>query len=170
MAHTVSLRQGARELGVALSTLQHHIKKGHVTLIDKKVDVEIARMQLAKHTDVEQSMRGKQNPGSGTDPDQENTPAGSPLWQAKEATERVRNELLKLELAQKRGELVKASDLEAAMAQKLTGAREAFLSLPDRLAPVLAAESDPIKVHELMTREIRAAMRSLAAEAAPLDS
>jgi len=36
--------------------------------------------------------------------------------------------------------------------------RDGMLNIPDRLAAVVAAESDPRRVHELMSTEIRKAL------------
>ena len=166
MAELVSQRKAAAALDMALSTLQHHIKRGNVSLIDGKVDVEVARIQLRKAIDQDQSERGRQNTGSVAPPrDDPDAREDSPLWQAKTRTETLREQLLQLELAERRAELVKVADIEAAYAAKLTGGREAFRTIADRLAPILAAESDAIKVHTMLMREIDNALRILSAEA-----
>ncbi len=169
---TVSQRKAAEALGMALSTLQHHIKRGNVTLIEGKVDVEIARMQLARNVDQDQSYKGQQNAGngSGTASRDEDPREESPLWQAKTATERLREQILTLELAERRGELAKVADMEAAMAAKLTATREMLRSIADRLAPLLAAETDPIKVHQMVLKAIDEALRNLTAEAPPANN
>lgn len=45
---------------MSLSNLQHHVKRGNVTLIDGKVDLEVAMVQLARYIDPDQSARARQ--------------------------------------------------------------------------------------------------------------
>lgn len=161
MAALVSLRAGAKALGIALSTLQHHVKRGNVRLIDGKVDIDVARIQLARNADPEQSMRGRQN-GGGEGGDGGSEDRGG-LWDAKERSERLRAELLEIELAEKRGELVKAEDVRRATANKARIARDALLGLPTRVSAELAAESDPGKVHDRLMAEIRKICAEIAA-------
>lgn len=178
MSELVSQRAGAEALGIALSTLQHHVKRGNVTLVEGKVDVELAKRQLAQRIDADQSIRGRQNGppprvpvGGGVNDAARGREESSPaLWREKERAERARASLLEMDLAKARGDLVDRADVETAMATKLTGARDMLLSVADRLAPVLAAESDIGKVHEHITAEIRRAMRSISAEAPPGES
>lgn len=164
MSELVSLRKGASELGIALSTLQHHVKRGNVRLIDGKVDVDVARIQLARNADPEQSARGRMNggteqPGSAGGGEK----GGGGLWREKERTEALRAELLQLELAEKQGKLVDAGEVRRATMNKARIARDALLSLPTRIAAELAAESDPGKVHDRLVAEIRAICAELAA-------
>jgi hypothetical protein len=84
----------------------------------------------------------------------------------KAETESIRRQLMELQLAQKRGELVRADDLERAMASKLKAASEALNNLADRLSPILAAETNVDAVDKLLRTEIRRAM-SLIAQQAP---
>lgn len=74
---------------------------------------------------------------------------------------RARADSAELEARERAGDLVRRLDVEAAMAAKLAGARDMLLGLADRMTPVLAAESDIGKVHELITGEIRRAMRAI---------
>ena len=160
MAELLSLRKGAAALGMALSTLQHHVKRGNVRLIDGKVDLDVARVQLARNTDPEQSARGQQNRGDPPDGDDRGG-----LWDAKERSERLRAELLEIELAEKRGELVKADDVRRATTNVARTARDALLGLPTRVAAELAAEADPGKVHDRLVVEIRKICAEIAAGA-----
>lgn len=82
----------------------------------------------------------------------------------KEAARRERiakARLAELELAEKTGELVRKSEVAAAIFGLSRQAMEALDALPDRLASQLAAESDITRVHALLTehaRKIRIAM------------
>lgn len=174
MSELVSLRKGASALGIALSTLQHHVKRGNVRLIDGKVDIDVARIQLARNADPEQSLRGRMNGGSdvpgsavgsagasaaGADKGKD----GGGLWREKERTEALRAQLLELELAEKQGKLVDAEAVRRATMNKARIARDALLSLPMRISAELAAETDPGKVHDRLSVEIRKLCAELSA-------
>ena len=70
--------------------------------------------------------------------------------------------LAELEALQRRGELVPVSEVRAEAFTLARAVRDALLSLPDRVAPLLAATADPRQCHQLLTAEITVALRSLA--------
>lgn len=160
MAELLSLRKGAAALGIRLSTLQHHIKRGTVTLIGGKVDVEMARFQLQRGVDPDQSIRGRANGGAdalgaaGGAADSAGEKNGG-LWEAKKKTEELRAQLLAIELAEKEARLIDAEQVRRATMNKARMARDAMLSLPSRVSAELAAETDPARVHDRLTTEIR---------------
>lgn len=80
---------------------------------------------------------------------------------------RARADAAELDARERAGELVVWADVEAAMAAKLTGARDTLRSVADRLAPVLVAESDIGKVREALAAEIRRAMLLITTAAGP---
>lgn len=159
---------------MALSTLQHHIHRGTVTRgPDGRVDVDLARQQLAHRRDPIQSMRRRQGrplpsatagdaAGAVADDD---APEGSALWVEKLRTEAVRRQLLEMELAERRSELLKRADVEGAIAAKIVATREALLSVADREAPIIAAESDQGVVHRRLRQAIVDALRMLCVQA-----
>lgn len=162
MAQLVSQRKAAAALNMALSTLQHHIKNGNVTPIEGKIDVEVARIQLRRNVDPEQSARGRQNGGADLSGSVDGKSGGG-LWREKERTEALRAQLLELELAEKQGKLIDADAVRRATTNKARIARDAMLSLPTRIAAELAAETDPGKVHDRLVAEIRTICAELAA-------
>lgn len=83
------------------------------------------------------------------------------------ASARARREVAEASLAELRmreqlGELVRADHVRAETAKIAIKIREAFLNLPDRLAPVVAAESDPGAVFRLLDLEFRQILTTLA--------
>lgn len=69
--------------------------------------------------------------------------------------------IAELELAEKTGQLVRRQEVEAAIFGLSRQTMEALDALADRLASQLAAESDPARVHAMLTehaRKIRVAM------------
>ncbi|MGH8587769.1 MAG: hypothetical protein ACREXX_00070, partial [Gammaproteobacteria bacterium] len=59
------------------------------------------------------------------------------------------------------GSLVDAEDVKRETFACVRAVRDAFLSLPDRLAPVLAAENEARRVHELLSTEIETVLQGL---------
>jgi hypothetical protein len=180
----VTMSEYARMRGCTHQAVSKAAKAGRISLIDGRIDPEVADLQWARNTSPEQQQRGAPgqfeltqqraqealhgaqtaaNPSLPTEgTDEADSPA---LVREKSETERVRRDLLTLELAEKRGELVRVADVERAYAAKLAAAREAIEALPDRLASQLAAIDDPAKVHLLLTDELRLAMGRLVSEA-----
>jgi phage terminase Nu1 subunit (DNA packaging protein) len=64
-------------------------------------------------------------------------------------------QLRELELAEKAGRLVPASQVEALVFDQARLAREALMSIPDRVATILAAETDAAVVHAKLSAECR---------------
>ena len=69
--------------------------------------------------------------------------------------------LRELELARKTGALVEKSKVEAQAFRTGRKVRNSLLGLPDRLAGVLASESDQRKTHALLTKEIHQTLEAL---------
>lgn len=171
----VSLRAYARHRGVNLSAVQKAISAKRISTINGKIDPDVADIQWAKNTRPDQQERGSLKDFEKTQADLLNLPkqgvesgpqaGNSGLSIEKAETENVRRQLLELQLAQRRGELVNSEDLQRAMASKLKAASEALNSLADRLAPLLAAETNVDAVDKMLRTEIRRAMSLIAQEA-----
>ncbi len=70
--------------------------------------------------------------------------------------------LARLRLGELNGELVRADDWAAALGRAVSTMRDAFLNVPHRLSPVLAAESDPARVFLLLDLEMRESLALIA--------
>lgn len=75
--------------------------------------------------------------------------------------------LAELELAEKAGNLVRRDEVEAAIFGMARQAMEVLDAIADRLSTQLAAESDPARVHALISADIRQVKQQIA-EARPL--
>jgi phage terminase Nu1 subunit (DNA packaging protein) len=71
--------------------------------------------------------------------------------------------LAELELAEKSGNLVRRDEVEAAVFGLARQAQEALDAIADRLSTQLAAETDPARVHQLLSDDLRRVMQQLAA-------
>jgi len=77
----------------------------------------------------------------------------------KSEVERAR--LLELKAKVESGRYVDAEEVAAAAFNKARIARDALLSIADRLAPILAAQSDAAAIHAALSSEIRTALQEL---------
>lgn len=153
---------------MALSTLQHHIKRGNVSAVDGKIDLSVARVQLAKYVDPDQQLRalgGKAalradaNTGPAFDDESPN------LIAEKARRERTLADLAEIELAEKRGELVRKADYEKALGAKLIALREQLLALPERMVAMVRAQETDHAARELLTGEVLRMLADISAEA-----
>lgn len=101
-----------------------------------------------------------------TDPAQQRTPAapsspepsalaGPSFAQSRAIREAYNARLSKLAYEEKAGELVRTDAVKVAWFNILRVLRDRTLNLPDRLAPILAAEPDPKQITALLDDELR---------------
>lgn len=99
---------------------------------------------------------------------QATAPGDSPAYRNAATRERIaKARLAELELAEKAGNLVRRDEVEAAVFGLARQAQEALDGIADRLSTQLAAESDPARVHKMLSAELRQVKQQLA-EARPL--
>jgi hypothetical protein len=72
--------------------------------------------------------------------------------------------LAELAYQSQRQQLVSADEVGREQAKIARTTRELILSIPDRIAHLMAAESDPSAVHALLTAELTNALREVAGE------
>jgi hypothetical protein len=77
----------------------------------------------------------------------------------------LKNKILDLEIREKEGELVKYDDIKNKVFSYARIFRDTMLTLPDRLSPILAAEQDRNKIHNILSTEIRNALEESAKNA-----
>ncbi|TCS37474.1 hypothetical protein EDC30_104278 [Paucimonas lemoignei] len=166
MAELITKAAYARRRGVSPAAVTKAVKSGRITEIDGKIDPDVADIQWSRNTDVAQSARTSdsilKSPTSTKESRQEGQ-EDSAILVARTRTEIARAELFEIEIAEKRGTLVLAEGVKKAAFEKARIVRSALEGLPDRLAPVLAAETDPARCHQLMMAEIKRVLRELAA-------
>ena len=135
---------------------------GRITALKKKgmpiYSVEAARAWRAQN--IAPVPTGKPaNPAPVGAPSPDAPPAGYELSRARrEAAEARMAERRDAELA---GQLIRVDAVRAVWAAKITGARDALLQIPSRLAPVLAVESDLVAVATLLEAAIHQAMEEI---------
>jgi len=87
---------------------------------------------------------GKRSAGEGS---------SSAYHQARTEKEQIDAQLKKIELLKLQGQIAEVAPILRAVHDTHAAAKAALLQLPDRLTQLIAPETDPLKVHELLTRE-----------------
>lgn len=93
-----------------------------------------------------------QMPAAGKGPSYAQSRAVRELYAAK---------LLKLEHEERIGKLVPADQVKVDAFKTARTVRDGLLNIPDRVAHILAAETDPARVHHLLSNELRTVLSQL---------
>jgi hypothetical protein len=84
-----------------------------------------------------------------------------PFNDSRAKSEHFRSELARLDLEIKEEQLVEASRVELEAFSAARAVRDALGNIPDRVSNQLAAETDPVAIHQLLAKEIRRALETL---------
>lgn len=141
----------AKKHGFSRQYANELIRKGVIRLINGQIDSFEADAAVAAIREPARASRRQGDDGS----------LSTLLLKSRIKTEVERGKLLELRAKAESGQLVPADVVKVAAFRKARIVRDGLLNLPDRLAAVLAAESDPAKVHDLLTREIRLILEEL---------
>jgi len=76
-------------------------------------------------------------------------------------SEHFRAELARLDLEVKEEQLVEVSRVQREAFSAARAVRDALSNIPDRVSNQMAAESDPVVIHQTLTAEIRKALETL---------
>jgi hypothetical protein len=178
---TESLRSFAARKGNAVSYWHKQKELGRLVMVDvggkQLVDVERSEVLIAATADPAKAHMAGVNEGQramhrGTitppplpqgDSYRSNTTdsKNATYMQAKTAREVYEAKNAQLEYEERTGKLIKLDAVRSAWAAKITGARDALLQIPSRIAPVLAAESDIVVVTAMLEGELRQALAEL---------
>lgn len=168
MPDLISKAEYARRRGCDPAAVTRAVQKGWVTSIDGKIDPVVADVQWAANarsradsrpaTEVGARLAGLAPPSAGEVPKAQ----GDDYFAARARRETAEAELAELKLQEQLGQLVRGDKVRAETARLAASLREAFLQMPARLSPVLAAESDAARVHDLLQAEVRQVLAQLA--------
>lgn len=171
----VSLRGYARHRGVSLRAVQKAVQSGRIrTTADGKVDTAQADAEWERNTAPRQQVTiATPSP----EPPPRRSPAAPPpepprveppvsggldYARARAVRENYNARLAKLEYEERLGKLVNRDEVTVAAFNRFRTFRDGMLNIPDRVAAMLAAETDAAKVHANLTTEIRKALLEFA--------
>ncbi len=182
MSELISQREYARRRGISNVAVHKAVKAGRITLVDGQVDPSTADRDWPSKTNPGQLAHRAQAPGRQADPDAgQEAPAADPpdthngaesgdkkngsgaaYGQARAIREGYQARLAKIEYEKQVGALVSADEMRVQAFKVARTARDSLLSMPDRLAPVLAGENNQFEVHRIMSEEIRRVCNDIA--------
>ena len=163
----ISQAEYARQRGVSRQYVGQMVAKGVIKLTGRKVDMDQANTALAAIREPVRSERRAEAPAAVPDVPALPRPGGdlpTLLLKTRIKSEVERAKLLEIKAKVEAGKYVDADDVKVAAFNKARVVRDALLNIPERLAAVLAAETDKQRVHGMLITEIRAACEELSGD------
>jgi hypothetical protein len=149
----LSLRAYARHRGVGLSTVQKAISSGRITpLPDGRIDSDQADREWQENTNARPIGASKKHR------DDEDAFGAAQYTKARAVREHYQARLSKLEYEEKVGSLISKDEVQIATFNQFRQYRDGMLNISDRIAAMLAAETDAAKCYEILATEIRKAL------------
>jgi len=185
MAPGLSIRGYARRRGVSHKSVQKALATGRIVAgVDGKIDPADADRQWTSSTDLSKPRNSvigvpkkRRVPGAPSDPlgtlghgageALNGPPTGetvrlvSSYAASRAAREGYAARLAKLDFEERSGKLVDADQVRAQLFALGRRARDSLLGVPDRLAPILAGQTDQAVIHRLLTEEITRGLSEL---------
>jgi hypothetical protein len=167
----LSVRKYAQHRGVSHVSVLKAIRAGRIERsADGTINVEAADAAWQKNTNPGQQAR--QQPRADPPPAQVHTvpeatvnldpmresksmAGGLDYSKARAVRENYMARLAKIEFEERSDKLMSRDEVEVSAFKKYRTFRDSMLNIPDRLAAVIAAETDAAKVHALLSEEIR---------------
>ena len=151
-------RAYAQHRGMSLPAVQKAIASGRIsTLPNGTIDSEVADEEWKRNTRTRATMAAER------EANEEGDAFGAAQYsKARAIREHYQARLAKLEYEQKVGSLVSRDEVKIAAFNTLRQFRDAILNIPDRLAAMLAAETDAAKCYEILATEIRKSLNDFA--------
>jgi hypothetical protein len=175
----MSLRAYARHRGVSLRAVQKAIASGRISArADGLLDAASADANWARNTAPRPIPAAKvpvkravakaapegahhhadPRPAAREPVEPPRLESGLEYSKARAVRESYLARLAKIDFEERTEKLVSRDEIRVAAFNRYRTFRDGMLNIPDRLAAVLAAESDPRRTHELLSTEIRKAL------------
>lgn len=166
----MNLRQYAENRGVEYTQLSKWAGQGRFTSDAMRkegrawvvADPQELDRQVAAAKSPDRGGRGGAPPIDDALRRQQNQAAAIPSFaQSRAVREAFAAKLTKLEFDQRSGKLVDKSELKMRLAKLHMAVRDNLRTIPDRVAPIVAAETDQAKIHAMLLKEIGQALEGL---------
>lgn len=156
----LSINAYARHRGVSHVAVLKAIKTGRIEKEpDGKIDVTKADAAWQRNTNHAQRRKTEKDvtpPAAAERPiDPPVVNSGPSFAQSRAIREAYNARLAKLSYEEKSGSVVKIDLVKVAWFNTLRVLRDRILNMPDRMAPLLSAESDPKAIRDLLDKELR---------------
>lgn len=156
----VSIRQYAKHRGVSHTAVEKAVKQGRIQLTEGKIDVDAADHDWTRNS----SPVNAPEPRIRTRPRIDAPTSGPTYAQSRAVRELYLARLAKIEFEERATKLVSRDEVTVAAFTKARTVRDNLLNIPDRLSAMLAVESDPSRVHQILSDEIRKALIELSGD------
>ena len=149
----LSIRAYARHRGVVHSAVQKAVETGRIPrLPDGRIDSEVADREWQANTEARPTGASKRRS------DDDDAFGAAQYSKARAVREHYQARLSKLEYEEKVASLISKDEVKIATFNKLRLFRDGMLNIPDRIAAMLAAETEAAKCYEILATEIRKAL------------
>jgi hypothetical protein len=152
----ITREQYALRRNVAGRTIGKYVQSGVIPLWDNKIWPEEADKRLDIFL-VDPLGSGRHNPDTVTDEgtsQRKKKENNISYTEARTQEKNLKIELLELDVALKKGQMVLTEDVENAAFSAARELRDRMLNIPDRVAAIVAAETDEVKVRDYITEQI----------------
>jgi hypothetical protein len=164
----MNLREYAESRGKSYQTLARWAQTGRLTQIKREGRSYVISDPQALDREIAASRspdRGGSSPGTQVDDSlrrqQADERAVPSFARSRAIREAFAAKLSELEFKQRSGKLVDKAELKMKLAKVHMGVRDALRTIPDRVAPIVAAETDQAAIHALLLKEIGQALEGL---------
>jgi len=155
----LSQRAYARHRGVALSAVQKAIETDRIsTQPDGRIDSEQADVAWERNTSRHAPPIAKR----GQDEDDVSIVGASQYTKARAVREYYQAKLARIEYEERVAKLVAKDEMKIAAFNKFRQFRDHMLNIPDRVAAMVAAQTEAAKCYEVLATEIRRALNEFA--------
>ena len=157
----LSQSEFARNQGWSRQYVAKLVKSGKIKLNNGKIDSDAALTAIDAQSEPSTVLRSKPSgqtviPATPTDSRQ-----AVDFVTARTMREAFKAKMAKMEYEEKAGKLTDASKVKEDAYRAGRIVRDALLGLPDRFSDVLAAETDPVKVRQLLMDEFESILNEL---------
>lgn len=161
----ISLRAFAEIVGVSNTAISKAIESGRLVKSVKfgpngeKLGIDPVAGQ--EEWELSNPARASKKTAAENGPDKP-LPSGPSFAQARAVRETYQARIAKIIYEEKIGKLVDASAVKLKAFETARTVRDFILNIPNRISAELAAETDPVKIHALLTKELNESLDELA--------
>lgn len=165
MANLTSVAEWAKSLGISRQQGYAAVKRCGIAVTDGKLDAEYASILYYRHT--QPRANGKRTAVHHAEPPMhfsapDDVTGAVPGYDTSRAKrEAAEASIAAMKEAEMQGDLIRIDSVKTALSVAFSTAREALLQIPSRLAPLIAAETDPSAVQNMLHAEIHQALQNL---------
>ena len=152
----ISQSEWARRQGFSKQYVGKLIKQGKIHLIDGMIDEYTANAELEMKRNIDLPRQRKNHGSYFVQDDMHNL-----LVKTKLKNEIEKGKLIEAEVKEKLGELVSMAEVNRVFYAKAKAVRDGILNVPDRISALLASINDSVKIHKVLTKELRQVLEEL---------